>query len=345
MDHFEHGGDVYRNRNVRLDFSVNTNARGMPQTVKTALLDNVDACSRYPDPHCQQLVDKISEQEGVPTSHILCGNGAADLIYNIVFALKPKRALLLAPSFSEYERALSAVDCHITYHRLRAETQFNLTRAIFDQLTPDIDVLFLCQPNNPTGRLIEPGLLKEVLRQAKANNTNVIIDECFLDFTTASSAKSYLEDMPNLVVLKAFTKIYSLAGLRLGYLLTANEKLIQEIKTKTQCWTVSVPAQIAGLAALECDDWLKDTIHQVRSDRELFSDELISLGLTVYESEANFILLESEIPLYESLLQRGILIRRAANFIGLNERFYRVAVKTTEENAEFIQAIKEVLNG
>lgn len=345
MDKYAHGGDIYRNRDVNLDFSVNTNALGMPQTVKTALIDRVEEFSRYPDPEAEELREAIARAEHVSAKNVLCGNGAADLIYRMVYALKPKRAVLLAPTFSEYERALSVVDCAIHYHQMSRASGFNPTMKLSDLLTPATDLLFLCQPNNPTGRLLPPDVLEATLAKAKRLNIAVIVDECFLPFTEATSLATQLDAYENLVVLKAFTKIYALAGLRLGYLLTASEQLLTSVKTHAQCWSVSLPAQIAGVASLETANWLEETRRQTRVNRKLLSEALSALGLDVLPSDANYVLIESAVELYAPLLDKGILIRRCANFRGLNERFYRVAVKSEKENETLIEAIKEILHG
>jgi len=154
MERFEHGGDIYGNPGVRLDFSVNTNPLGMPDAVRQALVSRVDEYARYPDPQCRTLRAAIALHENVPEDWVLCGNGAADLIYRLCYAVGPRRALVCAPTFSEYERALEQIGCRAAHHNLTAEEQFALTSDIEERLVPGIDALFLCHPNNPTGGLI-----------------------------------------------------------------------------------------------------------------------------------------------------------------------------------------------
>ena len=340
----EHGGDIYGNPDVRLDFSVNTNPLGMPDAVRRALVSRVDEYARYPDPQCRELRAAVALHENVPEDWVLCGNGAADLIYRLCYAAKPRGALVCAPTFSEYEGALEQVGCQVARHALAKEDQFALTPDIEERLVPGIDMLFLCHPNNPTGRLIPGDLLGRVLSRARQNRTLVIVDECFLDFTDGLSAKRYLDGRPGLVVLKAFTKIYAMAGLRLGYLLTSDKGLLNKADVAAQCWSVSVPAQIAGAAALACTNWPGKTRRLVAKERRFLSANLTELGITVFPSDANFLLLRCERPLYEPLLQRGLLIRSCENFKGLDASYYRVGVKTRAENTCLIRAAKEILD-
>jgi len=328
-----------------LDFSVSVNPLGMPDAVREALIVHVGEYTRYPDPECRELRTAIAAHENVPENRVLCGNGAADLIYRLCYALAPRKALVCAPTFSEYERALEQVGCQAAHHILTVGNGFALTEDIEERLVPGIDTLFLCHPNNPTGRLIPADLLKRILRRAHKNNTTVIVDECFLDFTDGVSAGQYLEETPGLAVLKAFTKIYAMAGLRLGYLLTSDRALINSVNASAQCWSVSVPAQIAGVAALGCADWLDATRRLVEEERRFLSERLSGLGITVFPSDANYLLMRCEQPLYAPLLERGILIRSCENFKGLDASYFRAGIKTRMENTCLIQAVKEIIDG
>ena len=172
MDFYTHGGDIYDckldTKTPILDFSANINPLGLPERVKQAVTNSLDVCAHYPDPYCRKLTATLSDHYHINREHVICGNGAADLITRFALAQKPKNALLLAPTFSEYEHALNLVDCTITYLNLQAETDFSLTTELFyaemlSTLTPNLDVLFLCNPNNPTGQVISTNLLKKIL--------------------------------------------------------------------------------------------------------------------------------------------------------------------------------------
>ncbi|NLB29163.1 MAG: aminotransferase class I/II-fold pyridoxal phosphate-dependent enzyme, partial [Clostridiales bacterium] len=275
---------------------------------------------------------------------ILCGNGAADLIYRLCDVLAPERGLVCAPTFSEYERSLERFGCTVERHQLNEQNGFAMTPEIEGSISEATDVLFLCNPNNPTGRLISHSVLAGALNRARQTGAAVVVDECFLDFTDGISCKGYLESMPNLVIIKAFTKLYAMAGLRLGYLLCSDSELLEKLRAAAPFWSVSVPAQIAGVAALSCGGWIEKTRELVSGERAYMSKSLSELGLNVFPSDVNYILLRCNLPLYEPLLQKGVLIRSCANFYGLNETYYRVAVKTREENNRLIQAVREIVN-
>ena len=340
MQHYDHGGDIYANPEVTLDFSVSVNPLGMPEEVRHAIIAHVDDYVHYPDPFCRRLRQAIAAHEGVEEEAVLCGNGAADLIYRLCLALAPRKALVCAPTFSEYERALEHVGCEVAHHDLRLEDDFQLTDALCDSLVPGIDVLFLCNPNNPTGLLAPEGVLQGILERAALNGTRVVVDECFLDFTTGASVKGFLERMPGLVVLKAFTKSYAMAGLRLGYLLTSDQELLESVSDAAQCWSVSVPAQVAGIAALTCEGWMEKTRRFVAQERSFLSEGLTALGLKVFPSDANYLLVRSEASLYEPLLEKGILIRSCANFKGLDATYCRIGVKAHDQNVRLLEALR-----
>ncbi len=345
MWRYDHGGDIYGNTDVALDFSVNTNPLGMPQGVKRALAACVPDYECYPDPHCWELTVALAAYHRVTEEMILCGNGAADLIFRICAALKPRHVLVTAPSFSEYERAAALFGGEIRKLRLEEQEGFALTDRILDTLTPDLDMLFLCNPNNPTGRLAEPILLSRIADKCEQNGIYIVLDECFIEFTDAESMISLLESHPHLMILRAFTKLYAMAGLRLGYLLCVDAALLWEIGRFAQTWSVSVPAQIAGLAALAETGCAEKTRRSIREERAYMAHALTSLGLQVLQSDANFLLIKSKIPLYEPLLEHGILVRNCANFSGLNEHYIRVGLKTRDKNEILLIAISEVLHG
>jgi len=357
-----HGGDIYADNklieNVRkkkfLDFSVNTNPLGIPPPVKAALRKYVNDFARYPDPHCRALNAALSKSEGLSAKNILCGGGAADLIFRLCFALRPGRAIIAAPTFSEYEKAALQAGAEVQYHILREEDNFDLKDDFLDVLKDDIDIVFLCNPNNPTGRIIERGLLDAVIKKCTKHNILLVLDECFLPFTNESSA-AHLALNNRLLVLKAFTKTFSLAGLRLGYII-GEETMIQKIKQTGQYWSVSVPAQIAGLASLECPEWIARAKSLIEKERLFLTKQLSALNIKVFESAVNFILFKlkpalnsaaeldlEKKPLEKSLLEKNILIRSCANFKGLDGNCYRIAVRTHVENKKFIMALNQAL--
>ncbi|MEA4897565.1 MAG: threonine-phosphate decarboxylase CobD [Christensenellaceae bacterium] len=344
MPRYEHGGDRYANAGISLDFSINVNPLGAPEAAKRAVIEQTDAFARYPDPRCRALREALARKHGVAPEAILCGNGASDLIFRACACLKPRRALTLAPTFSEYERPAKLFGGEVREHRLREADGFMLTEEVLPALTPDIDLFFLCNPNNPTGRLAAPDLLRRVVGACAENGTLLMVDECFMEFTQGASMLPLLRACPNLLILRAFTKFHALAGLRLGYLL-GDAALLARVADFAPAWSVSAAAQAAGLGALAEPGWAERTREVVRAERAFMEEGLAALGLAAFPSDANFLLFKSPVPLFEPLKARGILVRNCGNFTGLDERFTRVGLKTREDNATLLRAIREVLYG
>lgn len=343
-----HGGDLY-SRPVQLDYSANTNPLGTPESVRQAVIASVDCLNQYPDPFCRELVSAISAFERVDTSYVLCGCGAAELIFSYCTAIHPKKALELAPTFSEYATALEATGCQVERYALSEEKNFVLDASFLELLdSGSWDVLFLCNPNNPTGRVIEPTLLLEILQLCRKKQMRLFVDECFLDLTDlgeSHSLKSQLEAFPELFILKAFTKSYGMAGLRLGYCLCSDKELLTAMGKTCQPWNVSTPAQRAGVAALQEVEFLNVTRDLIRKERVWLFDELQKLGIKVFPSQTNYLLFYSPLPLQDKLMEQGIQIRDCSNYHGLQKGWYRIAVKRHEENEQLISALKGVCCG
>ncbi len=339
----EHGGDIFE-REIVYDFSANLNPLGMPESMKNALQKSISEWEKYPDPFCRSLVKKLSERENFPPENIVCGNGAADLIFRIVQTVKPQKAVVCAPSFSEYSKALIQNECEILHYFLSEKSGFALDEKILEMLDESVQMLILCTPNNPTGRTIDSELLRRICEKCEANDIVFLCDECFIDFTeNAAHAEQFMN--PNVVVLKAFTKIYAMAGLRLGYALFGDAELAEKVRRNGQFWSVSAPAQTAGEAALDEKNYLEKTLELEKKEREFLTENLRNFGFKVYPSEANFILFYTKLALDEMLLSEKILIRNCANFDGLEQGYFRIAVRPHEENSALVSAIERCLNG
>ena len=342
---FEHGGDVYSNE-ILYDFSANLNPIGMPESVEDALKNSVDEWGKYPDPYCRNLNKKIAEHENFPAENIVCGNGAADLIYRIIQTFKPKKSVICAPSFSEYKKALTEFGSKISIYYLSGNSDFILDIGILEMLTESVDMLILCSPNNPTGITIDSKILEMICKKCLEKNIIFLCDECFMDFVKNGedlSVKNFMNK--NIIILKAFTKIYAMAGLRLGYALFGSSENAEKVRKAGQFWSVSTPAQIAGIAALSEKNYIQKTIEIIEKERNFLCNELLNLNFKVYRSEANFILFKCNLPLDTLLLKHKILIRNCANFDGLGENFFRIAIRSHDENIALIEALRRVVNG
>ena len=215
-----------------------------------------------------------------------------------------------------------------------------------DAITPETDLVFLCEPNNPTGVTAGRPLLLQILRRCRETGTRLVLDECFgdlLDDPESHTLKGELEAYPNLLILKAFTKLYAMAGIRLGYALCADRALLERMYLAGQPWSVSVPAQAAGAAALRETAYRERVRSLVRRERPCLAKRLGTLGLRVVPGEANYLLFQSPVSLGEPLARRGILLRSCDNYIGLDETWYRTAVRTRRQNQRLVEALEEIV--
>lgn len=345
-----HGGDWagYRARfgHDALDFSANVSPLGLPQGVADAIVAALPTADRYPDPLCRELRTALSRAEQLPEPWILCGNGAADLIYRLVWTLKPRRALLPAPTFAEYAAALESVGCEVKRKTLHEADDFAVTEAFVQAVDQSIDLVFLCQPNNPTGQITPPELVQRLVRRCADCGAVLVVDECFLDFLQqrdALTAKPLLQTAPNLVILKAFTKLYAMAGVRLGYALCANTALLAKMQAAGQPWGVSSLAQAAGAAALRETAYADAVRALIADQRPRLAAGLRALGLQVIEGSANYLLFRAPETLGAALQQRGVCLRSCGNYPGLSAGWYRTAVRTAPENEQLLQTMREVL--
>ena len=269
----------------------------------------------------------------------------------MVHALKPKKTLIPVPSFYGYEHAALAGEGKLVFYETKKEEQFILTVDFLKALDADIDLLFLANPNNPTGSLLDREFLMKILDICREKEIVVVVDECFIDFCDVGySLLHETESYKNLIVVRAFTKIFSIPGVRLGYLVCCNENILLEIQRHLPEWNTSVVAQAAGIACIKETDFIKETRVYVKKERQFLETELRKAGFTVYSGQADFILmyddksLDKGNPLYDYLLQRGILIRDCQNFRGLSEGYYRIAVKKHDENVSLLRVIQEYKN-
>lgn len=330
-----------------LDFSANVSPLGVPEAVRRAAEASLAEADRYPDPLCRELRKRLAARHGIPPEWILCGGGAADLIYRLAAARRPRRALVTAPTFSEYENALKLWGCSVSRLPLSRENHFAVTEDILSAITPEVELVFLCEPNNPTGRTTPRPLLERILERCDDCGTLLAVDECFNDLLDDPEAHTLLGCLPqhsNLLLLRAFTKSHGLAGLRLGYALSQNISLLSSMARGGPPWAVSAPAQAAGAAALECSGDLEALQQLIRRERPRLAAGLEALGCQVCPGEANYLLFFHGAPdLPRRLAERGVLIRDCADYHGLGRGWYRAAVRTEAENTQFLTIFKEVL--
>jgi threonine-phosphate decarboxylase len=338
-----HGGDIYRNQ-IRLDFSVNTNPLGMPDPVKEALHQAVEEAENYPDIRAQALSAAVTEQLQVRKEQLVFGNGASELFHAVLHAIKPSKILIPVPSFLGYEEAAKAIDCEVIFYEMKKEENFCLTDRILDVLDENISLVFLANPNNPVGNLVEPELIFQIAEKCRQCDITLVLDECFMELTGKEQTYSFLkrlDEFPNVVVIRAFTKLYAIPGVRLGYLV-CEQNLAEKIRLQLPEWNLSVFAQRAGVAAIKEQEYIVRAVVCIQTQRQFLLEELQAAGCSVFDSDADYLLFYSEMPLYELFLQRGILIRDCSNFRGLQRGYYRIAVKSEEQNRMFAEVLREI---
>lgn len=345
-----HGGDIY-NHEIQYDFSVNINPVEIGESVRSKMMEAASNYGVYPEDDNVRLRDALGKKMGVGRNQVLCGNGASELLAAVMHAYRPQKVLIPQPAFEGYGWSAQMVDAQMVDYRLREEDGFALTEDVLEFLSEDLGMLVLTNPSNPAGRLIPPGLLLQILEQCQQMNIMVLVDECFIEFTDQESACSLLPDFENLIIVRAFTKIYGMPGVRLGYLLAA-EDCCKKIARQLPEWNLSVLAQGAGLALMDQDlpgwdqkAYIDKTKTVIKEERRFLKEELINLintEIKVYPSETNFLLFYCKSPLYELLLTRGILIRDCSNYPGLGQGYYRIAVRSREENQALLRAVADI---
>ena len=329
----------------------------MPETVRLAVNASVDGIGAYPDPSCRELKSALAEKLEISGDHLVIGNGAAELIFLAAQAVKPSAGLIPVPAFQEYEQALRSVDAETNVYHLKPEEDFLLGEDFVGWLEERLSaeavdtasggekedkMIFLCSPHNPTGQVIDKSILKKIMEISERFDVWLVVDESFGEFAYVSEEETMipcLKETKKLIILRSFTKMYGIPGLRLGFCACADSVLAEKMESVRQPWSVSVPAQAAGVAILQEKTWAGDVRSYVEEQRIYLEEALQGLGFRVFSSRANFLLFYSDKPLAEHLKKRGILIRDCRNFAGLGEGYYRVAVKREEENHQLIEAL------
>lgn len=344
---FRHGGDSPG----LLDFSASINPLGPPQSVLRAIREGLADIAHYPDPHCRELTNRLAAHHGVDPSQIVVGNGSNELIYAIARAFRPMRVAIAEPTYTEYLRASLLVGADVEHWLADTENDFELRP--FD--VKGVDLVWLCHPNNPTGRLWQVSEAAEwMIRNPR---TLFVVDEAFLPLCIKTEENnddwsrfgfSCCETIGNVVTLHSLTKTYALPGLRLGYAM-ASPEVAQRIQNELPPWSVNILAQRAG-EAVRADAEFRGRTAVWLSSPETRSFErnlaAVSPRLHVFPSNANFVLARLERmtakELADCLAQRGIVIRDAANFVGLDERYFRVAIRTAPENQRLFDELRSI---
>ena len=346
-----HGGNIHAvirekgcDYSTVIDFSANINPLGPPEWLRPLISRELERVIHYPDPYNGKLCQAIAGKYGVAENQVIAANGSTELLYLVVRILKCKRAVIPVPSYIDYEKAARAARLDCVFHTLTADHGFDLDCLELSDTIIPLDLVIIASPNNPTGNLVAR---EDILALATAHpEAWFLIDEAFLDFSNTKASVG--GSLPNVITLNSMTKFYGVPGLRLGFGIFP-ETVADKVREVLPPWTVNSLAQAFGEAAVQDMHYERETIDSVNRLREEFSAALAGFPqLTIHPAAANYLFLRISPPmtapeLANLLIEKGILIRCCDNYRGLDESYFRVAVRTREENERFVAALAHVL--
>lgn len=358
-----HGGNIYkiyREKGMKeiLDYSSNINPYGLTEQFKETIISNLSILEKYPDPDYIELREEIAKINKVELKNIIVGNGATEIIFLYMKVLKAKKILIVSPTFGEYERAMRATldDIQVDYFKLEETDNFipNIKK-IKAELDKKYDLLVMCNPNNPTGQFISVKELEKILEKCTEVGTKLFVDEAFVEFVENWGEKSIIKtekDKKNLFVLRAFTKFFAIPGLRLGYGICFDDEFMTKILEKKEPWSVNNIAELAGKVLLKDKEYIEKTNKWIKEEKKYMYENLIKIeGIKSYKTEINFVLVRindeylekiNVQKLREKMLENGILIRDASNFVYLDNKYFRLAVKDRKNNMIVLEALKKI---
>lgn len=337
-----------------ISFGANVNPLGLSESVKNDLASHLDVITRYPDRDYTSLRSTIASYCGVNSSHIVVGNGSTELISLLISLRAPKKALVIGPTYSEYERELSLVGGIITYYNLDVSGNFTLDMEHFlSVLDSSIELLILCNPNNPTSSALKTGEIEQILNECRRLHIFVLIDETYAEFAPdigEVSAMSLAEHYDNLMILRGISKFFAAPGLRLGYGVTSNMDFLQKIKVHQNPWSLNSVAAYAGERMLCDTDYIQRTRTLIETERTLLLEQLAHFQyLRAFPACANFILVQITKPgltasdVFDYCIRRHLMIRDCSSFQSLDGEFIRFCIMLPEDNRRLLETLKECI--
>lgn len=359
-DHF-HGSDLETIEKVYgikkediVSFSANVNPLGISPKLKETLAERIDAIMSYPDREYTSLRKKIAEYVHTDYENIIVGNGSTELISLFIQLKHPKKALIVGPTYSEYEREVALGGGVIRYFRLEEENNFVLDiRALESELTPDVDLLAICNPNNPTSSAITRSDMRKILDICKQKGIFVMVDETYVEFTeniAEITSVPLTTSYNNIIILRGISKFFASPGLRLGYAICGNADLLKELNQRKNPWTINSLAAIAGEIMFMDEDYIKYTRDLIAAERDRICNILASCkNVHYYPPTANFILIKilkeevTSMDLFEAAIRKGLMIRDCSTFPFLNNKFIRFCFMKPEQNDALLEVLLEKL--
>lgn len=359
-EHF-HGSDLEKIEAVYgikkeeiVSFAANVNPLGVSFRLRETLASHIDAITSYPDREYTSLRKAIASYLSSKPEYIITGNGSTELISILIQLKKPKKALLVAPTYSEYEREITLAGGSIDYFELKEEDNFKLNLpALSEALKNNIDLLIICNPNNPTSTAVSQSEMCQIAEVCKKYGTFIMVDETYVEFAEnveEITSVPLTADYDNLIILRGISKFFAAPGLRLGYAVCGNTDLIKEINEKKNPWTINSLAAIAGEIMFSDEDYKKETRQLISSERARIVKALSRLPeYKVYPSAANFVLIRIEKEgltsemLFEMAIKKGLMIRDCSTFPYLDNHYIRFCFMSPEKNDELLAVLKEAI--
>lgn len=355
-----HGSDldvIAKRYDINIDsiipYASNVNPMGMSPVARQALLDNIDAVSSYPERDYATLKEKISNYCGANPDKIILGNGTSDLLRLTFETVKPEKTMIVGPTYSEYARTAKLFGSVTIGYMLRNSEDFELDEESFvKNLTDDIDALVLCNPNNPTSKLINRNQLDIILDACLTHNIFVIIDETYIEFVkdvNLASAIAFTRKYDNLIVLRSVSKFFAVPGLRLGYAITSNEDFLDATANSKVPWSVNSLASVAGVM-FEDEKYINLTKSLIQTERNLiYSAMSTRKTIKVFKPEANFILIkllkeeQTAHEVFDYCIKKGLMIRDCTDYEGLGDKYVRFCFLKPEQNDNMVNTILEIV--
>lgn len=360
QEHF-HGSDLEKieviygiKREDIIGFSANVNPLGISKKLRTALADRVEAITEYPDREYTSLRRGIATYIDGDMDHILVGNGATELISLFIQMIQPKKALLVAPTYSEYEREISLQGGVCESYELKERDNFCLdTLDLANHLTDDLDLLVICNPNNPTSTAIPVSQMKEILNLCKEKNIYCMVDETYVEFVknvAEITSCSLVNSHDNLIILRGTSKFFAAPGLRLGYAVCGNKELVTLVNKRKNPWTINTLAAIAGEIMFSDKDYIRETRDLIDNERDYIYNILSSCkNIKVYTPSANFVLVKilkeglTSDMIFDAAIKKGFMIRDCSSFEFLDNSFIRFCFMMPEANRKLLELLSELL--
>lgn len=360
QEHF-HGSDLEKIEAIYgikkediISFSANVNPLGISPKLRTTLADKIDAITGYPDREYTALRKSIADYIHADINHIVVGNGSTELISLFIQITHPKKAFIIGPTYSEYEREITLGGGSSHYYRLEEEADFKLdVRALEKELSADIDLLVICNPNNPTSTAIPVSDMRKILDICKQKNIYCLVDETYVEFVNdinQITSVSLAEYYNNIIILRGISKFFAAPGLRLGYAVCGNIDLLREVNKKKNPWTINTLAAIAGEIMFRDEEYIGKTRELIRTERRRIYETLkVCNNVKVYPPMANFVLVKilkegvTAADLFDAAIRKGFMIRDCSTFPFLDQKFIRFCFMQPEKNTELLELLLDNL--